>query len=420
MIWKAVLENAWASLCFYKRRSIITILSLAWAVASFLLLMSYWHGFNVALHQAFSAIGQNIVFMTEGQTSLQAGGMRAGRAIRLEEKDVDAIREAVPLVAAISPEIMTNATIVRGARQKEYLLRAVLPEYGRVRNMRLASGRWINADDNRYERRVAVVGAAVARELFGSRPLLDEEITINGIRFSVIGSLSTKVQLGNYNRPDNECVFLPYRTVGLYRATRYPSNLVWTPVSPQASEKAVKQVRAVLAGIHRFSPADEKAVFTLEFSKFVDLIDGMSIALKALLGFIGTVTLAIGGVGLANIMFTSVIERTREIGIHKALGARRRTILMQFLAEALCIVAIGAVVGVLLGTAVASAVGSLPFIGALLGKEMAKEYGRIHFHISATSVMVSVGVLCLVGLIAGMLPAIRASRLDPIQALRYE
>jgi putative ABC transport system permease protein len=182
----------------------------------------------------------------------------------------------------------------------------------------------------------------------------------------------------------------------------------------------VKQVRTVLAGLHRFSPADEKAVFILEFSKFLGIIDGMSIALNLLLIFIGTVTLAIGAVGLANIMFTAVIERTREIGVLKALGARRRTILGQFLCEAVFIILIGGLAGCMLGIVIAQAIGSLPFMGVILDDEVSQQYGRIHFHVSMLSVLVSVGVLFLVGLIAGMLPAIRASRLDPVEALRFE
>ncbi len=420
MLWKAVFENALAALTFYKRRTIVTIVSLAWAVASFLILMSYGQGFEQALRLAFAAVGQDLVFMSGGQTSLQAGGMRAGRHVRLEYNDVEEIREAVPLIGAISPEMMYNTSIVRGSREKSYMVRAVKPEYERVRNMKLDSGRWLNLDDDKFQRRVAVIGAEVAKELFAQRPFLGEEISVNGLRFTVIGRVATKVQIANYNRPDNQCVFVPYETMSNFRNLRYPDCVVWTPTTPFMREKAVKQVRAVLAGVHRFSPADDKAVFMLEFSKFTSIVDGMAIALKILLAFIGTVTLAIGGVGLANIMFTAVLERTREIGVLKALGARRRTVLFQFLAEALVIVGIGAILGVTLGVGIAKAVGSLPFIGSLMGEEIAREHGRIHFQISQMSLLISVGVLLLVGLIAGMLPALRAARLDPIEALRYE
>jgi putative ABC transport system permease protein len=420
MSWTTLLRNSFANLLANRYRTIVSVVSLAWAVASFLVLMSYGQGFDVALRQAFRAVGQDLVVMWNGQTSQQVGGMRSGRTIRLTEDDADAIKTAVPLVAAASPEIMRNVSVTQGNRQKEYLLRAVWPEYQRIRNMEILAGRWISSDDNRYRRRVVVLGANVAREIFGTRYPIGEEVGINGVRFNVIGKLETKVHFGSYNRPDNECLFLPYESMRGFRSIRYPSNIVWTPITPGVREKAVKQVRATLAGIHRFSPTDEKAVFILEFSKFVNIIDGMSIALNVLLIFIGLVTLVIGAVGLANIMFTSVLERTREIGILKALGARRQTILFQFLWESIFVVFIGGVAGIMLGVGIARAIGSLPFMGVWLGEELSQHYGRIHFHISPELVAVCFGVLSLVGLVAGMLPAIRASRLDPVESLRYE
>lgn len=398
----------------------MTAISLAWAVASFLVLISYGSGFDKALQLAFRAVGQDIVFMTEGQTSLQAGGMRSGRRIRIVKEDVLEMKDNLPLIAAISPEMMFSTPIVRGARQKEYMLRAVWPEYERIRNMTLESGRWISDDDDRLARRVAVLGSEVAREMFGTRPPIGQEITARGIRFTVIGVLKTKVQLANYNRPDNQCAFIPYETSKLFANPRYPTNVVWTPVSPTIRTKAVRQTVTFLSQRHRFSPNDETAIFLLEFSKFTGIVDNMSIALNIMLIFIGTVTLAIGGVGLANIMFTAVLERTREIGVMKALGAKRRTILAQFMLESFFVVLAGGLAGITLGTAIASAIGSLPFMGVMLGEELAKTHGRIYFVISPESVLVSFGILGLVGIIAGILPAIRAARLDPVEALRFE
>lgn len=416
----ALLHNSISTLLSQKRRSICTMISLAWAVASFLLLVSYGRGFDVALQDAFYSIGQDIVLMADGQTSEQKGGIRAGRRIIPLKKDIDEIREAVPLVGAISPEIMRTVTVVRGTRHKDYMIRAVQPEYDRIRNIRMTSGRWINADDDFYARRVVVLGAKVGKDLFGNSPEVGEEVLVNGIRFNVIGRLEIKVQLANYNRPDNECIFIPYETAQLFQDTRYPSVIIWSPITPSVRERAVRQVRAVMAGIHQFSPTDEKAVFMLEFRKFSNIIDGMSLALNALLAFIGIITLAIGAVGLANIMLTSVIERTREIGLMKAVGARRRSVLFQFLAEALFIVAAGGILGVAFGSLAASLLGSLPAFGALLGKEFPDTYGRIYFHISGFALLVSLGILCLVGLVAGIIPAIRASRMDPVKALHYE
>jgi putative ABC transport system permease protein len=415
-----IIGNSITALMRRKLRSITTVVSLAWAVACFLLLMSSSRGFDAALRDAFLEVGQDLVLTFGGQTSEQKGGLRAGRNIVLKINDVEKIRDAVPLVGGISPEIMQDVNVVRSNNEKEYMVRAVWPEYDRVRNIHVTSGRWLNADDARYARRVVVLGATVADELFGNRSEYGETILINGVRFTVIGRIRAKVQIANYNRPDNVCIFIPYETINLFRDTRYPGVIVWSPLAPNARDQAIQQVRSVLAGIHRFSPTDERAVEILAFNQYISLIDNICIAFDVIMAFIGSITLGIGAIGLANIMFTSVIERTHEIGIMKALGAGRRTILRQFLTEAILIVMVGGIIGVGIAVLVASSIGSLPAFGAMLGEELSKTHGRIYFHISASSIAVSLSILFAVGLIAGMLPAMRASRLDPVRALHYE
>jgi putative ABC transport system permease protein len=419
MMWRTVLAESIASLRFYRRRTLVTVLSLGWGVASFVILMSYGHGFDRVLRAGFQAVGQDLVIMAEGQTSEQAGGLRAGRKIRLDLGDVEAIRQAVPYVRAVSPEVMLyGVKAVKGARQKDYTVRAVRPEYELIRNMKMAAGRWLNHEDYLQRNRVAVLGAVAARQLFSGIPPVGEEITLKGLRFTVVGVLDTKAQFANYNTPDNLCIFIPYETAGLFEDLRHPTFIVWTPVNGLVRDQAVKAVRTVLAGSHRFSSTDEKAVFILAFSQFQGLIDGMSIAIRALLGFVGTLTLSIGGVGLANIMLTTVLERTREIGVLKALGGPRSLILKQFLCEALMIIVAGGLLGIAVGVSATYAVGQMPLFGAL--DRDVPDKGNVDLAISVSSLLVSTGVLFAVGLIAGMIPAIKAARLDPIRALHYE
>jgi len=420
MRFRSILRETVNALAFNRQRSLLTIVSLAWGVTCFVILYSYGEGFGLALSTSFKAVGQDLILMFGGQTSSQAGGERSGRKIRLEESDVDAIREAVPGVAAISPEVLIRRTqVVRGYRTQSMTIRGVLPDdYAKVRNMTAATGHWLSSEDNLQKARVAVLGAKAAEKLFGEMPPENETITINGMQFRVAGVLKTKIQISNYNTPDNDCVFIPYGTSSLLRDIKYPEDIVWTPTNPMFRAQALKQVRQTLARLHHFAPEDDRAVEILVFNEFMKQIDAMSAALRILLGLIGALTLAIGGVGLANIMLVAVTQRTREIGIIKSIGATRRSILLQFLFEAMTIVTIGGIVGVALGYCVTRLVGSLPLLGPLFKDTSGA--GDIHLSISGFAVITSTLMLEIVGLISGFLPALRASRLDPIEALRYE
>lgn len=415
----SVFREAGQALKFNRQRSALTMISLAWGVACFVILYSYGDGFHVALQTAFRSVGQDLILVFGGRTAEQAGGERAGRRVRLELSDVEAIRDTVPTVGAISPEMMMGGmTLMRGYRTETTMIRAVWSSYGRVRNEAPKSGRWISPDDQVQKQRVVVLGAKLAEKLFGEMQPEGEEVAINGMRFNVVGVLKSKTQIANYNRPDNECAFIPYETASLFRDLKYPDNLVWTPVNPIFRERGVRQVREVLARIHNFSPKDDRAVRVIVFNEFMRLVDTMGIALRILLGFIGTLTLAIGGVGLANIMLVSVTQRTREIGVLKSFGATRRSILAQFLLEAMAIVTAGGAIGVAVGWGATSALQTLPLLGPIFKDTSGA--GDIHLQISMFAVITSTALLEAVGLVAGLLPAIKAARLDPIDALRYE
>ncbi len=416
---RGIISEAASALNFNRYRSLLTMASLAWGVACFVILYSYGEGFGSALKTSFQSVGQDLVLMFGGQTSTQAGGERSGRKIRLELDDVQLIRDNVPLVGAISAEMMLrNATVVRGYRQLSLSVRAVEPAYGKVRNMTMSEGRWISPEDYQQKERTAVLGAKAATKLFGEIPPVGESITINGQPFQIVGLLKTKTQISNYNTPDNECVFIPLSTAALFKNTKYPDDIVWMPANPMFRQQAIRDVRAVLARVHNFSPNDERALQLFVFNEFMKMIDTMSIALQVLLGLIGSLTLAIGGIGLANIMLVSVTQRTREIGVMKSIGATRGAVLAQFLLEAMTIVTAGGLIGVLIGWGATAAIRTLPLLGPLFKDTSGT--GDIHLQVSTFAIVTSTVVLEAIGLIAGFLPALKASRLDPIEALRYE
>jgi putative ABC transport system permease protein len=415
----SILREAAEALRFNRQRSLLTTVSLAWGVSCFVILYAYGDGFHAAIRKAFLEVGQDLVLMLGGQTSDQAGGERAGHRVRLERSDVAAIRESVPMVAAISSEMMMRGmTLVRGYRTETTMVRGVEAPYERIRNMTMESGRWFVPEDEAARRRVAVLGAKMAEKLFGEIPPDGEEITIDGLRFTVIGVLETKTQVANYNTPDNDCGFIPFETASLYRDLKYPDDIVWMPANPVFRDDTLRQVRETLARLHAFSANDERAVRFIVFNEYMRLVDTMGIALRVLLAFVGTLTLAIGGVGLANIMLVSVTQRTREIGVLKSIGATNRSILAQFLLEAMAIVTAGGVLGVAAGWLVTWLLGTLPLLGPLFQDTSGR--GDIHLHISTFAVVTSTVMLETVGLVAGLLPAIKAARLDPIESLRYE
>jgi putative ABC transport system permease protein len=416
----SIFEEALNALRFNRQRSLLTMLSLGWGVGCFVILYSYGEGFDFALTSSFKAVGQDLIVMFNGQTSSQAGGERSGRHIRLDRDDVEAIRTSVPMVAAVSPEkMLRRSTVTRGYRTQNISVRCVVPaDYQRVRNMSMGEGRWLSDEDELQKQRTAVLGANAAHKLFGEMPPEGDTITIQGLTFQVVGVLKTKTQISNYNTPDNESIFIPYGTASLLTDTKYPDDIVWTPRNPQFRADAVRQVRETLSRLHNFSAKDDRAVEIIVFNEFMKEIDGMTIGLRVLLGLIGTLTLCIGGVGLANIMLVSVTQRTREIGILKSLGATRRSILSQFLLEAMVIVTLGGLLGVFIGWATTQGIGTLPLLGPLFKDDSGA--GDIHLQVSRFAVLTSTILLEFVGLVAGLLPAIRASRLNPIDALRYE
>lgn len=399
-------------------RSFLTMLGIVWGIVAVTLLIAYGASFRFVMVDAFEAFGRDAVICWPGSTSEQAGGERAGKHVVFEQADVDLIRSECSLVKQLSPETVRWLPIVYGDTLVSAPIRGVFPEYGEMRDEVAFQGRWFTPEDMLERRRLIFLGGHLREKLFGGRPAAGETVTVGGVRFTVVGVMDRKLNFSGYFTDDDDSSWIPYSTAGDLWNNRYASVLVFTPISPRFEKQAMAQVRATVAKRQRFSPTDKRSIQMFGRQEFRPVIDALSIGLEVLLTFIGALTLGIGGVGVMNIMLVSVDERIREIGLRRALGARRRHIKAQFLCETLVLTLIGGIIGIGLSYLLSHLIGTLP----LLGEGFKDTSGRrdIHLNISFATVMLSTGILLLVGVLSGLVPALRASSLNPVEALRYE
>jgi len=415
-----------------KLRSFLTMFGILWGVISVVILSATGEGFRQGNEHVLQELGKNVGIVWGGRTTMQAGGERAGRQIFLTLDDARAIQEQAHLVAVATPELQRGGLSVKSRfNAASPQVHGVEPSYQDIRTLDLEYGRQMNWEDERQVRRVAIVGADMTEQLFGKRRSLGEQITINGIRYTVVGKIRKKDQDSNYSGPDNDKVFVPFAAM----ARDFPrpdveagtlSNIIVAPkqwviddLPRQLRERTgriddidwplERDVRAVLARRHGFDPADREAMWMWDTSVNSLMFGRMVDTMRTFFTAVGFITLALGGLGVMNIMLIAVRERTREIGVRKALGATTGVILRQFFLEGFFITVVSGAIGMSIALGLCALINLAPMPERFRGMIL-----------TPVDAAITVGALALIGVATAMYPARRAAELPPVEALRYE
>jgi putative ABC transport system permease protein len=397
-----------------RKRIGLTVMAIAWGTLSIVLLLSFGEGMKRSFHRNSRGMGEGIGVLWPGATTRAYAGLPSGRSISFTDEDVELLGARIPEITRISREYSKRVPVARGTKTVNARVRGVDPAFGEMRNIiPAAGGRFLDEMDSALKRRTVVLGDELATDLFGKEDPVGKTVVINQSTFLVVGVMQPKVMMGMYSGPDKGQASIPAPTFKAMFTDAKIGNMVYKPANEQVADQAKAQIYRVLARKYRFDPDDTRALGVWDTRENQRITGNIALGIQMFLGIIGGLTLFVGGMGVANIMYAVVKERTREIGVKMALGAKVRQIMSPFVLEALTMTVLGGTLGTVVGVALMQIVAALP-----LKNEAFEFLGRPTFSpaiAAATSL-----ILGMVGMLAGYFPARRAASVNPAESLRYE
>lgn len=413
---RVILELFKSSAQIQRKRAYLTIAAIAWGTVAILLLLSFGEGLKRQLDRNRRAMGENIAVMWPGETVKPYKGMPPGRPIRPRIDDVQFLRDRMPELAAVHGEVVSWRTALT-ADKKTVNGRVIGTNvsYGETRkNYPVSGGRFITDLDERERRRVIFLGDELAKDLYGDADPVGQTLLVNNSPYMVVGVMQHKTQMGSYGGPDGQSSIIPISTFRAQFGRERLNNLVIQVKEPDQMPAALARMHQILGARFGYDPTDEQAFGTWDTVKSSKVTRNVAVGIQLFLGIIGALTLIIGGVGVANIMYAVVKERTREIGVKMALGARSGWIVGPFVLEGLLYTLVGGAAGIVIATMMVTAASFIPTEGNKVMEFLGKP--TLSWQIGLGTSL----ILGMIGVLAGYFPARRAVAVDPAETLRYE
>jgi putative ABC transport system permease protein len=413
-VYRELIREFLQDLNTHRTRAILTFVAITWGTISVVLLLSFGEGLGNQMMSGLINAGNRILILYGGETGMPFEGSPKGRPIRMVEEDAEMLQRAIPAIAMASPQYRQFVRLTNGRTSTSTECEGVNAAFEEMRRMYpTAGGRFLNDVDVAKQRRVLILGHDIATELFGPLDPVGRQILLNDIPFTVIGLLQKKLQTSMNNGPDSRRAIIPFSTFRTMFGPTNVNSIVVRPADPSMQAEVKKEIFRVLARKYHFNPDDERTLFIWDFIENEKTSRKIGTGVAIFLFSVGMLTLVTAGVGVANVMYVVVKERTREIGIRMAVGARRSYILLQFVGEALFIAFCGGAIGILISWAIITGVRLIP-----------SEEGAMQFLgrpiLSASTMFMTAGILAFIGLMAGFFPARKAASVDPVESLRYE